>query len=69
METMKVRLTFMDEVLGTAASDPEIHRNYIASKAPDAPSTEEEVAALGVDEVTEKGMTVFHKDENGNPVF
>lgn len=69
METMRVKLTFIDEVLGTASADPEIHRSYIASKAPDAPSTEEEVAALGVDEVTEKGMTVFHKDENGDSVL
>ena len=69
METMRVKLTFMDDILGTAPSDPEIHRSYIASKAPDAMSTEEEVAALGVDEVTEKGMTVFHKDEDGNPVI
>ena len=69
METMRVKLTFMDDILGTAPSDPEIHRSYIASKAPDAMSTEEEVAALGVDEVTEKGMTVFHKDADGNPVL
>lgn len=69
METRRVRLTFIDDILGTASSDPKIHRSYIASKAPDAPSTEEEVAALGVDEVTEKGMTVFQKDEEGNPVL
>lgn len=69
METMRVKLTFMDDILGTAPSDPEIHRSYIASKAPDAMSTEEEVAALGVDEVTEKGMTVFHKDAEGTPVL
>lgn len=69
MEKMRVRLTFIDEVLGTASSDPEIHRSYIASKAPDAPSTEEEVEALGVDEVAEKGTTIFSKDEDGNPIF
>ena len=68
-ETMRVRLTFIDELLGSAAADPEVHRNYIASKAPDAPSKEEEVASLGVDEVTEKGMTVFSRDEKGNPVI
>lgn len=36
MTTMRVKLTFIDEVLGTAANDPEIHETYIASKAPDA---------------------------------
>lgn len=36
METMRVKFTFIDEVLGTKPGDPEIHENYIASKAPDA---------------------------------
>lgn len=69
MTTMRVKLTFIDEVLGTVANDPEIHETYIASKAPDAPSREEEIAAIGVEEVVEKGKTVFPRDENGNPVF
>ena len=69
METMHVRLTFIDEILGTASSDPEIHRSYIASKGPDAVTLEEELETLTVDEVTEKGMTIFSKDENGNPVL
>ena len=62
METMHVRLTFIDEILGTASSDPEIHRSYIASKGPDAVTIEEELETLTVDEVTEKGMTIFSKD-------
>lgn len=66
-ERMRVRLTLIDEMLGTSSADPELHREYIASKAPDAPSTEEEVAALGVEAMIEKGMTVFPKDEDGNP--
>lgn len=66
MKEMKVRLTFLEEVLGTASSDPEIHESYIASNAPDAPSRKEEVEALGVEEVFEKSMTVFPK-ENGVP--
>ena len=67
MREKKVRLTFTEEVLGTASANPEIHAEYIASKAPDAPSREEEVEALGVDEVIEKQKTIFPKDENGNP--
>ena len=43
METMRVRLTFVDEVLGTASGDPKIHETYIASNAPDAMSRKEEV--------------------------
>lgn len=66
MQEMKVKVTFFEELLGTASGDPDIYRSYIASKAPDAKTTEEEIADLGVDEVTEKGMTVFPK-ENGRP--
>ena len=43
MKELKVRLEFFEEVLGTASADPEIHRNFIASNAPYAPSREEEV--------------------------
>lgn len=67
MKEFKVRLTLTDEMLGTATADPEIYKNYIASKAPDAKSIEEEVEALGVDEVYAGSLTVFPKDENGNP--
>lgn len=69
MAEMKVKLTFIEEVLGTACNKANIHDEYIASKAPDAPSREEEVAALGVAEVVENDMTVFPKLENGEPFF
>lgn len=67
MKEMKVRLTFTEEILGTASNDKEIHAEYIASKAPDAPSKEEEIAAIGVDGMIEKGKTVFPRDEDGRP--
>ena len=66
-KVLKVRVRFIEEILGTASANPEIHEEFIASKAPDAPSREEEVAAVGAEEVFEKGMTVFPKDENGTP--
>ena len=71
METkeLKIRITFTEEVLGTASNNPEIHSEFIASKAPDALSRDEEVEAIGVEAVIEKGMTVFPRDENGNPIF
>lgn len=67
MKEMKVRLTFLEDILGTASADKEIHRTYIASNAPDAPTREEEVEALGVEEVFEKSMTIFPKGEDGTP--
>ena len=71
METMelKVRVTFMEEVLGTASNNPEIHSEFIASKAPDALSREEEVEAIGAEAVIEKSMTVFPRNKDGNPIF
>ncbi len=67
MKAIKVKLTFTENVLGTASGDPEIHENFIASKAPDAKSREEEVEAIGVDGEIEKSKTVFPKDDDGNP--
>ena len=64
---MKVRITFTEPVLGTKPSDPEIHSTYVASKAPDAKSIAEEVAAHGVEAVEEKGKTIFDKMEDGTP--
>lgn len=61
-----IEIEFIEEVLGTASANPDIHGEYIASKAPDAPSREEEVAALGADEVERKAMTVFPR-EDGKP--
>lgn len=67
MESMKVMAVFLEEVLGTASANPELHREFIASKGPDALSIEDEVAAIGADEVANKGTTVFPRDEQGRP--
>ena len=54
-------------MLGMSPAKENIYRDFIGSKAPDAASMEEEVAALGADAVADKGMTVWPKDEDGNP--
>lgn len=69
MKTMKVRLVLCEEALGMMPSDPNIHEEYIASNAPDAPKIEEEVEAMGVAAVVDKQKTIFPKDENGVPYF
>lgn len=69
MKEMKVRLTLLEEILGTASNNPEIHSEFIASKAPDAKSREEEIEAIGVDAEIEKGMTVFPRNAEGNPIM
>lgn len=67
METMKVKLTLTEGILGTSPFNEDIYRDFIGSKAPDASTIEDEVAAIGADAVTEKGMTGFPRDENGKP--
>ena len=69
MKYLKVRLTLTEEALGMMPTDKEIHETYIASNAPDAPSIEEEVAAVGVEEVVEKQKTVFPRLDDGTPFF
>jgi len=68
MKTLKVKLTFTEEVLGTCSANPDVHREYIASKSPDAATIEDEVAAVGVEQVVDKAMTIFPR-EDGKPFF
>lgn len=63
---MKVRITFTEELLGSQPSDPGVHSKYIASKAPDAATLEEEVAAIGPEGVERAAMTIFPREE-GKP--
>lgn len=69
VKKLHVKITFEDECLGTASANPELHAEFIASNAPDAPSRAEEIEAIGVEEYENKQMTVFPKDEDGNPFF
>ena len=64
---MRVKLTTFEPWLGTSPADKEIYRKYIASRSPEAKTIEEEVEAVGVDEVVEKGMTVFPRTADGKP--
>ena len=63
---MKITITLTEPLLGTASGDPEIHREFIASKSPGAATIEQEVASLGIEGVIEKSKTIFPK-ENGKP--
>ena len=69
MKKLNVKLTFIQECLGTACNDKDVHREFIASKSPDAKKIEEEIDAIGIDEYIEKQMTVFPRDADGNPIF
>lgn len=69
MKDMKVRLKFTDTILGTKPADPEIHSHFVASKAPDAKTIAQELAAheISVEDVEERGKTIFYKMEDGTP--
>ena len=69
MMILKCRLTTIEAMLGTASNNKEIHSEFIASHAPDAPSREEEIEAVGVEETIEKGMTVFPRNKDGQPIL
>jgi hypothetical protein len=69
MKEMKVKVTFIEELLGTCSGNPDIHDEFIASKSPDNKTADEEVEAvrLSVAEQIEKSMTVFPRTEDGKP--
>lgn len=64
---MKVRIELIEELLGSSPAKEDVFRDYIASKAPDAATIEDEVAALGADKVERQGMTVFPRTADGLP--
>lgn len=67
MKKIDVRITFTEPILGTSPANEDVYRDYICSKAPDAATVDDEVAAIGADAVVEKGMTVFPRMEDGRP--
>lgn len=67
MKEIKVRITFTEELLGTAVNNQEVYREYIASKSPDPTTIEDEVASIGIDGSVEKGTTVFPRTSDGKP--
>lgn len=65
MNSMKVRITLQEEILGTLPGDKEVFRTFVATKAPDQSKVEEEVASI--EELYEKGITVFPRNKDKQP--
>ena len=70
----KLRLHVAEEMLASSPADPEVYKEYIASKKKDDASlveaserTADEVATLATsdEKMEERGWSVFHKDEKG----
>lgn len=79
MKTLTIEMTLIEAMLGTAPCDPEIYRKFIAEKNKELTKAQvqDECDTLrrisegtedpdAVEEVPET-ITIFHKDENGNP--
>ena len=66
---MKVRLTFIEESLGSTPAKENLLRDYIVSKSGDPVKIEEEIAAHGVQAVEDDRMTVFPRTADGRPIF
>ena len=64
-----VRMTLESEALGTTPANEDVYRDFIASKALDGVDIEAQVAAIGADEVAERGKTVFPRDAAGCPIL
>lgn len=66
---MKVKITLLDDMLGTTSANPDIHKEFIASRSADAKKMDEELAALPVEQLMEKAMTVFPRDADGTAIL
>lgn len=62
-----VKLTFTEELLGTAPQNPELYENYIAKKAGiTEEKTDNELGTLPeLEDEVDKGTTVFHRMADG----
>jgi hypothetical protein len=74
INTIKVKLTFIEGILGTQSTDKKIYENYILSKAPETMNinADEEKAALPDAESGDKTITVntvFPRTPDGAPMF
>ena len=71
LETYGVVLTLTEELLGAASANPDLYKDFIASKAPEPEKAAAEVNTLpplDVDAEVEKSSTVFHRTaDDGTP--
>lgn len=66
---MKVKITLIEEMLGTSCHNKEVHEEFIASKSKDAEKCKEELEALSSEELMDKAVTVFARDTDGMPIL
>lgn len=67
LETIKVKLTLIEDLLGTASGNKELYADYIATKAPTADMVEQEIDEFNPELAMEKAMTIFPRKADGTP--
>ena len=50
-EVRRIKVTVIDDMLGTNPADEKIYKSFIASKAPDATTMEEDLQTMSVQEM------------------
>ena len=68
METRRIKITLTDEMLGTNPR-ADVHEKFISSNAPDAETRAEELEHLPVEDMVKNEMTVFYRDDDGDPAM
>lgn len=66
---MKARITLTEELLGTACANKDVHEEFIASRSKDAEKMQEELESLPAEDLLEKAVTVFPRDDDGTPIL
>lgn len=71
MKTIKVKLTLLEDMLGTASSSPDLYAEYIASKNEKGIADDELEAVENAESLLaeDKPQTVFPRDNEGNPIL
>ena len=67
METIKLRLTLTEDILGTASGNKELYADYIATKAPSVDLIEQEIDDFDPALALEKATTIFPRLPDGTP--
>ena len=65
----KVDIKSIEEALGMSSANPEVHKDFIASKHPEGVQADEMAAVTTIEEEMHKAMTVFPRDDDGCPIF
>lgn len=72
---LKIRLTLMEEILGTATMNPKAYQDFIAALKPETSTPDNELETLPTEDQLSEDVkaattpTVFHRDKDGSPIL